>query len=356
MRIIIDADRLPTAVRYYRAYMLEPAQPPGQFVDIDWDKFSPTHSLTLFSLLTVMDSYAEKEYMVVLHSNPDGLVLPLGVGASHKTADKSVLSTIRLASVAFDLLSDTNDPGLAKNNSLVKAWMEFFSSVPDNVQTASVTGASDVASQCGEAAKLGQLWIDAKCKSLQITENQLRSIASLADKVRRSGMNQLEFRSCRLGAGNGLEEVGSFFGAWSCAPTVRTFYIQAPVNIVSDQSRLNRAARGLAPSSRRFTSTFLPADSSDNVAFAIEVIRQEDAHYSARLFAINAQTLFQWCCRFIARLPTSMTLNDKPVPLPNGTTLAHAFVFAGFWTPNSGKPFVFPLEPEYRKFLESQPA
>lgn len=355
MRAIIDADRLPTAVNYYRTYMGEPGPQLSQFITIDWDKLNPSKGLTLLSLLKAIDAAGEKEHMVVLHSNPDGLRLPVGIGQGASiTADKSVLTAIRLASMAFDLIDDTNNPDLAKNNALVDAWMDFFRSVPDNVQTGSVTSATSVADKCAEAAKLGHAWISAKCKALHVTEAQLRTIASLADKVRRSEINRLEFRSCRLGAGNGLEEVASFFGAWSCAPTVRTFYIQAPVNIVKNQSQLNRVARGLAPSSRRFTSSFLPAGSADDVAFAIEVQKLEDAHYRARLFAINTQTVFAWCSRFICRLPTSFTVNGKAVPIATGNTLTHNLIFAGFWTPGTGKPFVFPLEPDYGSFLESK--
>jgi hypothetical protein len=108
MRAIIDADRLPTAVRYYREYMSEPAPLLAPPITIDSGKFSPTSRLTLMSLLTAIESAGEKEYLVVLHSNPDGLVLPVGIGQSSTiTADKSVLTAIRLASLAFDLMDDT---------------------------------------------------------------------------------------------------------------------------------------------------------------------------------------------------------------------------------------------------------
>jgi hypothetical protein len=355
MRAIIDADRLPTAVRYYREYMSEPAPLLAPPITIDSGKFSPTNRLTLMSLLTAIDSAGEKEYLVVLHSNPDGLVLPVGIGQSSTiTADKSVLTAIRLASLAFDLMDDTTNPDMAKNNALVNAWTDFFTSVPDKVQTSSISSATSVADKCSEASKLGQAWIDAKCKSLHMTETQLRTIASLADKVRRSDIDRLEFRSCRLGGGNGLDEAASFFGAWSAAPTVRTFYIHSPVNVIGNQRRLNQAARGLAPTSRRFTSTFSAAGPADNVAFAIEVHRLQHSQYNARLFSISAQTIFDWCSRFIARLPTALTVNGASVALPAGNNLARGFVFAGFWTPGTGKPFVFPREPEYPGFLESK--
>jgi hypothetical protein len=151
-----------------------------------------------------------------------------------------------------------------------------------------------------------------------------------------------------------LDEVANFFGAWSCAPKVRTFYLQTSVHIVPNQSRLNRAAAGLAPTSRRFTSAYLPAGPADKVAFAIEVNSLEHSKFTARLLSINTQMVFDWCCRFISRLPTSMTINNVPVPLPNGNTLSQNLLVAGFWTPGRAKPFVFPLEPDYPSLLELQ--
>jgi hypothetical protein len=354
MRAIIDADHLPTAVRYYNAFPGEPAQQLKDFISIDYDKHDAAHHLTLESLLKELDSTGEKEYLLVLHSDPNGLLLPLGTGplASRK-ADKTVLNMIRQASMAFGLMDDNNDPDLAKNAALLSAWMDFFSQVPQ-ANTASITAASGIVAQCAEAGRLCQTWIDMVCKALHITEARLRELAALADKVRRSGLNRLEFRSCRLGAGNGLAEVASFFGAWSCAPTVRTFYVHQPVQIVPRQKQLNRIAMGLGPHSRRFTSSQAAAGPTDDVAFAIHVIRLEDASYRSHMFAISTQAIFNWTSRFIERLPTLMTVNGQPVPIATGRTLSRDLVVAGFWTPGSVKPFVFPMEDEYPGYLESQ--
>ena len=354
MRAIIDADHLPTAVRYYDAFPGEPAQQLKDFISIDYDKHDAAHQLTMESLLREIDSTGEREYMLVLHSDPNGLLIPIAAGPlASIRADRTVLGMIRLASEAFGLQEDTNNPDVAKNTALVNAWTDFFNQIPQS-NTASITTASGIPAQCAAAVQLCQNWITMVCRALHTNEARLRELAALADKVRRSGLNRLEFRSCRLGAGNGLAEVATFFGAWSCAPTVRTFYVHQPVQIVPRQRDLNRIAMGLGPNSRRFTATQAPAGANDDVAFAIQVTRLQDARYNSRMFAISAQAVFNWVCNFIARLPTSMTINGQPVAITTGATLTHRLVVAGFWTPGSQKPFVFPLEPDYPGFLESQ--
>jgi hypothetical protein len=352
MRAIIDADNLPTAVRYYTAFPGEPSQQLKNFISID--RLDAMHHLTLESVLGTIDNSGEKEFLLVLHSNPTGLVLPIGAGPlAAVNADQTVLRIIQLASVVFDLLDDSKNPDIAVNTAFLNAWMDFFSNAPQ-ANTASISQASGVAAKCAEAAKLGQLWVGSACTAMHTTEAALRRIAGLADKVRRSGLTRIEFRSCRLGAGSGLKEVASFFGAMSFAPTVRTFYVHQPVQIVRVQAQLNRTAAGLGPHSRRFTAANGVAGPHDDVAFTIQVNRLEDHRYHSRMFAISEQAVFNWVSRFIERLPTAMTVNAVQVPVRTGRTFVHDLVVAGFWTPNSVRPFVFCGEPEYPGFIEGQ--
>lgn len=353
MRAIIDADHLPTAVRYYRAFPGEPAQQLKDYISIN--HLDAVHHLTVESLLKLLDGYTsggENEFLLVLHSDPNGLLLPVGTGPLAATkADKSVLNVIQLASIAFGLIEDSKDPNLAVNAGFLNAWKSFFDSAP-NVNTAAMTQASGIAAQCAEAAKLCQLWIDAACKAMHTTRANLRQIAALATKVREADIHRLEFRSCRLGAGNGLKEVARFFGAMSFAPTVRTFYVHQPVLLVPNQTRLNHTARRLGTNSRRFTAAQGAAGPNDDVAFAIQVTRLADARYSSQMFSLSEQAIWNWVNRFITRLPTSVTVNAQPVAIATGHTMAHDLVVAGFWTPGSLKPFVFPGEPEYPNFIE----
>jgi len=354
MRAIIDADNLPHAVRYYTAFPGEPSQQLKDYIAID--RLDAVHHLTLESLLRTLDGSGEKEFLIVLHSNPNGLILPVGTGrlaAVH--ADMTVLNVIELASLAFGLLDDSQNQDIAVNAGFLSAWMDFFARAP-NANTATITQASGVAAKCAAAAQLCQLWIGDACRAMNHTnEAGLRGIAALADKVRRADINRLEFRSCRLGAGNGLKEVASFFGAMSFAPTVRTFYVPSPGQIVRRQAQLNGLAQGLGPHSRRFTATQGTAGLHDDVAFAIQVIRLEDHRYTSRFLAISEQAVWNWVNGFITRLPTMITVNGRPLAVPTGRTFVHHLIVAGFWTPEVVvKPFVFPKEPEYSNFIESQ--
>jgi hypothetical protein len=72
------------------------------------------------------------------------------------------------------------------------------------------------------------------------------------------------------------------------------------------------------------------------------------------MFAINEQAVFNWVNRFIQRLPTMVTVNGRPIPVRTGRTFVQQLVVAGFWTPESVKPFVFPGESDYPGFIESQ--
>ncbi len=352
MRAIIDADNLPTAVQYYTAFPGEPSQQLKDYISID--RLDAVHRLTLESILTTIGTSGEKEFLLVLHSNPTGLVLPIGaVPLAAVNADQTVLNIIQLASVVFGLLEDSQDPNLAVNDAFLSAWMDFFSNTPQ-VNTAAISQASGVAAKCAEAAKLGQLLVGAACTAMHTTEAALRRIATLADKVRRSSLTRLEFRSCRLGSGSGLKEVASFFGAMSFAPKVRTFYVHQPVQMVRTQAQLNAIARGLGPHSRRFTAAQTDAGARDDVAFAIQVIRSKNHMYLSRMFAINEQAVFNWVNRFIQRLPTMVTVNGRPIPVRTGRTFVQQLVVAGFWTPESVKPFVFPGESDYPGFIESQ--
>jgi hypothetical protein len=352
MRAIVDADNLPTAVRYYTAFGGEPAQQLKDYISIDFDKLNPVHHLTLESLLRMLDTTGEREYMIVVHSNPNGLVLPVGAGMP-ANADRTVLNVIQLASIAFGLLDDDQDSTLAKNAAFVNAWTDFFAQAP-NVNTASMTAASGITAQLAAAAQLGRTWVGKACASLHVTEARLRELAALADKVRRSDLARLEFRSCRLGAGSGLKEVASFFGAYSYAPTVRTFYVHQPVQFVASQARLNQFARRLPVNSRRFTAAQADAGPNDDVAFAIQVDRLQDHRYSSHMFAITPAAVLAWVNRFIIRLPVSAQVNNVTVPVPTGRTLGRDLVVAGFWTPGAIKPFVFPGEPEYPRYIEGQ--
>jgi hypothetical protein len=357
MRAIIDADHLPTAVRYYTMFPGEPSQQLANYISIT--SLDQAHNLTLTSLLGMLETYAtggEKELMIVLHSNPDGLLLPIGTGGlAGINADRSVLKIIELASDAFGLLDDSKNPNMAVNDAFLRAWMDFFSSSP-NVNTSSVSQASGVAAKCAEAARLGQLWVHEASRAMHTTETALRDLAARADRVRQSGFTRLEFRSCRLGAGAGLKEVAGFFGAMSFAPTEFTFYVHQPIQMVANQATLNRTARGLGNNSRRFTAANAAAGPSDDIAFAIQVTRLAHARYSSRMFAISEQAVFNWVSRFISRLPTGLTVNNAPVPLRmTGHTLAHELPVAGFWTMGrAAKPFIFPSEAEYPGYIEGQ--
>ena len=218
MRAIIDADHLPTAVRYYSRVLREPAQSAQN--DISITSVDAEHKVTLESLLKKLQGYAssgETEFLLVLHSDPNGLLLPIGGGFGGKiTADKSVLKMIQLASIAFGNLDDSKNPDMAVNDAFLIAWMDFFSNTP-NVNTSAISSTSGVAAKCTVAVKLCQLWIKGVCKHVATTEANLRAMADLADRVRDANIQRLEFRSCRLGAGNGLKEVASFRRHVLCA-------------------------------------------------------------------------------------------------------------------------------------------
>jgi hypothetical protein len=356
VRAIVDADRLPHAVPYYNMFPAEPAQQLKDYISVQ--PLDPVRNLTLELLLKRLEGYAsggEKEFLIVLHSTPEGLRLPVGDGPlANVNAHQSVLKIIALASVAFGNLDDSKDPDMAVNAAFLQAWMDFFNSTPNKVDTSAISQASDIASKCAEAAKLGQRWIDGACKAMQTSEARLRDLAALADRVRRAGIERLEFRSCRLGAGGGLKEVADFFGAMSFAPTVRTFYVRQPVQIVARQAQLNRLASGLGTHSRRFTSQNADAGAGDPVAFAIQVIPLPEAKYISKMFAINEQAVWNWVVNFILRLPTSVTVNNVPVPVQTARTLSHDLCVAGLRTDGEARPFVFPGEPDYRSHIEGQ--
>ena len=130
MRAIIDADNLPHAVRYYTAFPGEPSQQLKDYIAID--RLDAVHHLTLESLLRTLDGSGEKEFLIVLHSNPNGLILPVGTGrlaAVH--ADMTVLNVIELASLAFGLLDDSQNQDIAVNAGFLSAWMDLFARAPE---------------------------------------------------------------------------------------------------------------------------------------------------------------------------------------------------------------------------------
>lgn len=103
MRAVIDADHLPHAVRFYKKVPHEPAQQLKD--DISINQLDAVNNLTLEVLLQRISDSGENEFMIVLHSNPDGLVLPIARDLpANIRADKSVLRIISLASEAFDIL------------------------------------------------------------------------------------------------------------------------------------------------------------------------------------------------------------------------------------------------------------
>ncbi len=357
MRAIIDADRLPTAVRYYTRIKNEPAQ--QAMNDIFIDNIDAEKNLTLESLLKKLEAYGsggEKEFLVVLHSTPNGLILPVGGGVPLTiNADKSVLQILMLASEVFGDLEDSRNPDIAVNDAFLSAWMDFFSRTKDKkgnpFNTSSISQASGVAAKCAAAAKVGQAWVDSACRALHIKEAQLSRLAELANRVRQLGITRLEFRSCRLGGGEGLKEVASFFGAMSFAPNVRTFYVHQPVQIVTNQARLNTVARALGPNSRRFTAALKIAGPTDDVAFAIRVTPLSDAQYSSNMYAINEMAAWNWIASYIWSsmpffIPTTGPKTKAGFPVD--------IVVSGFRTTIAQKPFIFPREPEYRGFIEGE--
>ena len=132
MRAIVDIDHLPTAVRYYTRIQKEPAQISTN--DIRVDPLELIEKLTLESLLNKLDTYTkagEKEFMLVLHSDPNGLILPVGGGvAGNIKADKSVLILLTSASEAFSNLDDSKNSDIAVNQGFLDSWMDFFSRTP----------------------------------------------------------------------------------------------------------------------------------------------------------------------------------------------------------------------------------
>jgi hypothetical protein len=277
---------------------------------------------------------ATGELLVVTHSNPKGLKMPLIQGGNAAAAEMKVMEVIlRISSgVARREAIDSLPP-----NQKPKAWQSWFKEFDPGVK---LDDGFDT-SPGWETAVTGfyNAWFDRQggpILKLPKPKQDLTDLIALVNEVRKTGFARLEFRACRIGTDkDALKTVAEFFKAKKVvAPKeVRTFFgnLAGGVSLVSDSEFAQRAKSANA---RKF----------DNAKVLLIV-----GESTFQAFATSESEVRTFLKSYIS---ASYSGTIKPFVIgglePAGTSLI------------AGKKHVFPLEGDYLSLLgshdSSQPA
>jgi hypothetical protein len=249
MRCLVDKTVLNAEV-YFKTYGREPS--PAGDITVSSSDLSALDDIDLKTVLTEMKTLGGKgELLVVTHSNPDGLKMPLVAGGKSAGAGLKVMGTILQISSG---ISQREAIRSLSGNKKFKAWQSWFKTFDPGVKLDDSAETNPDWESFAESQF--DSWHDRQGKQILKLPNPKQDLAdliSLVDAVRKAGFARLEFRACRIGTDkDSLKTVANFFNAKKVvAPKeVRTFYGSIPkVTIINDK---DFAAKSKSSTARKF--------------------------------------------------------------------------------------------------------
>jgi hypothetical protein len=246
MRCLVDKSVV-NAESYYRTYAREPS--PAGDITISPTDLTAVSDLDLKKVLTEMKALGAKgEMLVVTHSNPHGLKMPLVSGGNAAATELKVMEILLKISSGIARREAIRSMPADKKPKAWQAWFKDFDpgvKIEDGFETNQGWEA--------EIEKLYQNWYErqgTQILKLPKPAQDLADLIALVDAVRKTGFARLEFRACRIGTDkDALKTVGEFFNAQKViAPKeVRTFFGHiAAVSIISDAEFAKKAKSGTA--------------------------------------------------------------------------------------------------------------
>lgn len=250
MRCVIDKTVV-NAETYFKTYGREPS--PAGVITVSAQELSAVDDLDLKTVLTEMKTLGAKgELLVVTHSNPKGLKMPLVKGGNAAAAELKVMEAIVGISSGIARREAIRSLPSAQK---FKAWQAWFKTFDPGVKLDDSAETSPDWEDFAE--KQYDAWHDRQGRQilkLPSPKQDLADLISLVDAVRKTGFARLEFRACRIGTDkDSLKTVADFFNAKKVvAPKeVRTFYGSIPkVTIVNDKEF---AQKSKVSTARKFT-------------------------------------------------------------------------------------------------------
>jgi hypothetical protein len=250
MRCLIDKT-VKHAEVYYKTYGKEPS-PAGE-IAIAVTDITALDEIDLKTVLTEMKKLGAKgEMVVVTHSNPQGLKMPLikkgTVSAQIGVVDKIVeISTGISRRAAIDGMPASGQP---------KAWQKWFKDFDAGIKLED--GYETNPDWKSYVVEMYEKWYERQGKTilgLPDPKKDLADLIGLVDDIRKTGFAKLEFRACRIGTDqDSLKTVANFLNIKKVvAPKeVRTFFGSiSKVSIISDA---DFARRVRATTARKFTN------------------------------------------------------------------------------------------------------
>ena len=234
MRCLIDKS-VQNADPYYRTYAREPS--PAGDITMSPTDFKLVADMDLKAVLTEMKALGAKgELLVVTHSNPHGLKMPVVAGGNAAAAEMKIMNTLVQISSgisrreAIRSLSTDQKP---------KAWQNWFKDFDPDIKLDDGFEGNPGWEKTVEGFYTA--WYERQGRQILKLPNPKQDLAdliSLVDAVRKAGFARLEFRACRIGTDqDALKKVGEFFNTKKVvAPKeVRTFFGNiSGVSIITD--------------------------------------------------------------------------------------------------------------------------
>jgi hypothetical protein len=327
MRCLVDKTVV-NAEKYFKTYGREPS--PAGTITISSAELTAVDDLDLKTVLTEMKTLGAKgELLVVTHSNPKGLKMPLVKGGKAAAAE---LKTMDLLVQICSGIARREAVRPLSGNPKFKAWQSWFKAFDSGVKLVD----ADESNPDWESFAEGNYdaWYLRQGKDILKLPNPRQDLAdliSLVDAVRKTGFARLEFRACRIGTEkDSLKAVADFLKVKKVvAPKeVRTFYGSIPkVPIIKDS---DFAQKSRVSTARKFTD--------------------------AKILFVIGETTFQ---AFATAESEVKTFIKNYVSAGYAGTIA-PFVIGGLEPTGkaviAGKKHVFPLESEYLTLLGSYDA
>jgi hypothetical protein len=324
MRCLIDKSVV-NAEPYYRTYAREPS--PAGDITISPTDLTAVSDLDLKTVLTEMKTLGAKgEMLVVTHSNPHGLKMPLVKGGNAAAAELKVMDIlVKISSGIARREAIRSMPADKKP----KAWQAWFKDFDPGVKIED--GFETSPNWETEIEKLYQDWYERQGKQilkLPSPKQDLADLIALLDAVRKTGFARLEFRACRIGTDkDALKAVGEFFNAKKVvAPKeVRTFFGHiSGVTILTDAEFAKKAKAGNARTFPNIKVLFLTTETT------------------FQAFATSEAEVRTFIKTFVS---SGYTGAIKPFVMGGLEPVGKAII--------PGKKHVFPLESEYLSLLDS---
>lgn len=325
MECIVDTTVV-NARKYYQTYMREPS-PLGDIV-IGAKELSATDSITLEMVLKKMKALGGKgELLVVTHSSVHGLLMDLmdagGVSAGFEVLQKllEIIGAIA-ARKAIAALPLAQRP---------KAWQKWFKANDPGI----VLEDGFEQGNPGWEKRVEQWYREWHVRQAEVvlmlpkgSERKMDDFLKLVEDVRQAGFGRLEFRACDIGSDAAqLKAAAEFFRAKKIvAPrSAYTFFGSVARIEIMDEAKLAAKVKA-SPDALSFAGT------------RVAIVIQGDDKFQAWAPAKGEGLAF---------IRTYIHKDSRATEAP--------FVIGGLQPQGdaviAGKPYVFPLESEYKSFL-----